>query len=212
MYSAVSRKREKQKTRAERSEEIKQALLRAAIKVVGEDGYAAASIAKIAAEAGVAHGTFYNYYAAREDIFQEILPALGDLLLARIAGDTSHISDPAERETARISSYFDFLVEHPGFYRILNEAETFCPEVHQAHFQRLADGYVRTLRRSLQAGHLSGFTESELEALAYMLMGARDYLTFRYGGLDKESGDLAAAMSAYSKLLGHGLFALHRKS
>jgi len=56
-------------TRAERSEQTLNALLDAAGEVVGELGYQDASVARITSQAGVAQGTFYNYFNSRQDLF-----------------------------------------------------------------------------------------------------------------------------------------------
>ncbi|MGE3594128.1 MAG: TetR/AcrR family transcriptional regulator [Dehalococcoidia bacterium] len=51
--------------------------MQAAADVVGEEGYTAASIAKITARAGVAHGTFYSYFDDRQQLFDVLLPFVG---------------------------------------------------------------------------------------------------------------------------------------
>ena len=49
--------------------------------VVGEQGYAGASIALITQRAGLAQGTFYLYFDSREDLFDQLLPEVGQELL-----------------------------------------------------------------------------------------------------------------------------------
>ena len=49
-------------SREEKARETYRLLLEAAAQVVGTDGYADASISKITQLAGVAQGTFYNYF------------------------------------------------------------------------------------------------------------------------------------------------------
>jgi len=59
-------------------------LLNAGCTVVAAEGYAAASIAKIADLAGVAHGTFYNYFDDCQTLFDELLPYEGLRMRERI--------------------------------------------------------------------------------------------------------------------------------
>src|SRR4051812_26598723 len=66
--------------RAEKAIENRNALLRAAAKVVGEGGYQQASIARITREAGLAHGTFYLYFDNRQDMLDAVLPFVGEEL------------------------------------------------------------------------------------------------------------------------------------
>ncbi len=206
--STPSRARRTRKTRAETSESIRQALFLAAAVVVGKHGYANASISKITEAAEVAHGTFYNYFESRQDLFEQLLPALGEMLLTHVTGRVaSHRSAP-DREEARLHAWFDFLEEHPEFYRILNEGEVFVPEVFRQHVERFGSGYLRSLRRARERGELNDFSDEELEPVAYILLAARAYLTIRYGRADGKAVPVPdTVFSAYMKLLRHGLFA-----
>ena len=195
-------------TRAEKSEASRRAIFLAAARVVGEFGYADASISRITELASVAHGTFYNYFDSRQDLFEQLLPELGRLLLEHVTSEVSTAADPVEREDKRLSAWFSFLSRHPEFYRILNEAEVFVPDVFQAHVARLGDGYVRALRRAKMAGQLGHFDDDELEPIAYILLAARSYLTLRYSDGDDRGRVPHTVTSAYRKLLAHGLFGM----
>jgi len=50
----------------------KSALLEAAIKMFQKSGFQMTRVSDIVAEAGVAQGTFYNYFRSKEEIFREI--------------------------------------------------------------------------------------------------------------------------------------------
>src|SRR5690606_18903486 len=80
-------------TRAERSDEIKRRLFEAAVKVVGRYGYAEASVARITQQAGVAHGTFYNYFENRQDLLDQLLPTLGHRMRAYIRDRQAEADD-----------------------------------------------------------------------------------------------------------------------
>ena len=54
--------------RVERNAWTKQKIFDAATKVVGEYGYAEASVARITEQAGVAQGTFYNHFENRQEL------------------------------------------------------------------------------------------------------------------------------------------------
>ncbi|MFX5801275.1 helix-turn-helix domain-containing protein, partial [Acinetobacter baumannii] len=49
-------------TRIEKSQRTRQAICDAAAEIIGEFGYAEASIARIMERAGLGHGTFYAYF------------------------------------------------------------------------------------------------------------------------------------------------------
>ena len=67
----------------------------------------------------------------------------------------------------------------------------------------MAGPFQRILSKARDRGELAEFSDAELEVVVHMLMGARSYLSQRYGAA--HSGD-AAVFSAYAKLLTRGLF------
>jgi AcrR family transcriptional regulator len=195
-------------TRSERNAEVYQRLFDAATHVVGEVGYAEASVAEITKRAGVAQGTFYNHFQSRQELLDQLLPTVGRDLLRFIEERAEKLPTEPEREEARFRAFFDFLRKVPEFLRILNEAESFAPKGYQAHFQIAVTGYVRALRRARAAGEIRDFTDPELEALAYTLMGAREYLSQHYVYSKRRVLHIPeVVISAYVKLLAKGLFA-----
>jgi len=194
------------RTRPNREEKAQQTyrnLMHAAVAIVGESGYAATTIAKVAEAAGVAHGTFYNYFADREALFDVLLPFVGLQMTDRITADLTGVGQGLDREVARFRSYCTYLRENPGFYRVLYEAEVFAPKAHDEHIRRLSDGYVRSLKRAMAAGNLRTMSDDELDATVAILLGARAYVAMLY----KTSGDIPdSAVEAYANLIRKGLF------
>lgn len=195
--------------RIEKVEATRQSLFDAALKVVGENGYSGSSIAKIAARANVAQGTFYSYFASQQDVFDQLLPYLGNLLLNQIREKLKDCKDPYEREAIGFRAYFDFLSENPEFERILSEAAVFTPQGFRDHVRNIVNGYMRAFRHSRARGVLPHYSERELEAVTYMLLGARAYLSQRFmaGGNGRIGGRTLPewAFTAYMKFLRYGL-------
>lgn len=175
----------------------------AACKVVGEVGYAEASVARITELAGVAQGTFYNHFESRQALFDSLLPTLGKDMARFIQDRTETIRPEADREAARFAAFFDYLETNPGFLRILNEAEFAAPSAYRAHIENMAGPFKRILINSRRKGELNDFDDTEIEVLVHILMGARSYLSQRYGSQGEIPGTV---FSAYSKLLVKGLF------
>lgn len=195
-------------TREEKARTTHRLLLEAAADVVGSDGYAEASIAKITKLAGVAQGTFYNYFHSRQDILDKLLPYMGRQMLDHIAQSLPRDMTGPAREEARLRAFFDYLDLHPGFYRILYEAEVFAPKAHKEHFRVLVEGYRNGLNRAAARGEINGFDEDEFEAVIYVLLAARSYLAMRYAR--EEHGHAGPVpehvIKAYMKILTSGLF------
>lgn len=194
-------------TRAEKGVLAKESLFRAAAKVVGEFGYANALVARITAEAGMAQGTFYNYFDSRQDLFDQLLPALGSELLAFIGERTAAIGTALDRERAGFVAFFEFLKLRPEFYRILYEAEVFAPQAYQRHMALISSSYVRLLTRAFDRGELALATKAEIEPVAFSLMAARQYLCMQYVRRDGRIADLPQfVLEAYMTLVADGLF------
>lgn len=192
--------------RLEKSELLRDALLRAAVAVVGEVGYANASIALITARAGVAQGTFYNYFDSRQDILDALLPTLGEKMLAHIKDCARSGADFADIEDRGFRGFFSFLKQTPHFFRILNEAESFAPSGHKQHFENVAKKYLRMFLRLKRDGEFPAYAEEELEVIVFVLMAARSYLALRYIYGKEQNEDLPDwVASTYMKFVLYGL-------
>jgi AcrR family transcriptional regulator len=167
-------------TRPQQRERTRAALIEAAVHVIGDSGYAGASVTAITRRAGVAQGTFYNYFESREDLFDRLLPALSLTMFDRIRAAADGAPTETAREEASLRAYFEFVRQVPQFYRILYEAEIFAPAAHRSFVERVARSYARTLQRARARGEIAPFNRRELESIVYMLMGARHYLSMRH--------------------------------
>jgi AcrR family transcriptional regulator len=75
----------------------RQQLLDATLRVLARVGTGGLSIQEITAEAGLANGTFYNYFRTREELLEATVVPLIEQLVQKVAGDTQPIEDPALR-------------------------------------------------------------------------------------------------------------------
>ncbi|WP_416400810.1 TetR/AcrR family transcriptional regulator [Alicycliphilus denitrificans] len=174
--TAAKAVRPRRATREERAESLRNKILAAAAKVVGEYGYSDASIGRITDEAGIAQGTFYLYFESRQALFDVLLPHVGADMLVYIGGKVRGAKDFLDVEERGFRAFFEYLRLNPGFFRVLNEAEVAAPVAHAAHMKLMADRHVKSLRRSLDNGEIRNFGEKELETLAYIFQSARSYL------------------------------------
>jgi len=200
-------RRKGRSNRQDASEQKRRAIFDAAVKIVGRHGYAEASIARITAKAKVAQGTFYLYYKSRQDLLDQLLPSLGEEMLAFIRERVASVEGELEREEARLRAFFAYLDRRPEFYRILHEAETFAPKGHKRHHRMIAGGYIRELERDFARAGVPVRSAEDLEVVAYILMAARDYLSMRYAHWSARGEGLPDRVAeAYIKLITGGLF------
>jgi AcrR family transcriptional regulator len=202
---AGKRSRRLQLTRAERAELVKKRLFDAAVKVVGEIGYAEATVSRITRLAGVAQGTFYNHFPNRQDLLDQLLPTVGTEMLNFIRGRVDSASSEIEKESARFLGFFEFLMEVPEFMRILNEADLFAPKGYAKHIELISTNYFRALTKG-KVGE-SEFTPAELEVVVHIMMGARSYLSHHFSYTNgKVHMPPRHVFTAYEKLFKNGLF------
>lgn len=143
--------------------------MRAAEAVFGEYSFERASISEITRRAGVAQGTFYNYFPDKKAAFVELVHELNTRMRAAIRLAIAEVDDRLEMERVGFQTFFDFLGEHRSLYRIVREAEFVDPETHRWHYSTLARGYVRGLEEAQAQRQIT--SEISADTLAWILMG-----------------------------------------
>ena len=168
-------------TRAEKAEATRARLFEAAIEIVGEMGYAGASVALITARANVAQGTFYNYFESRQDLLDQLLPSISQRLHELIRQRVMEApDDPIERERARLSGFFEFLEKEPHLFKILSEGSVQAPRGFRAHLETQSASYRRALEYERRRGNLMIDDPQEIDVLMQMLISTREYLAGRF--------------------------------
>ncbi len=145
-------------------------LLEAAERVFAELGYHDASIVKITESAGVAQGTFYRYFAGKQEIFDVLIEDLNRRVRHAMAEASAGGRDRLEVERLGFEAFFRFTAEHPALYRIIRQAEFVSPRMLKLHYERLAEGYIAGLRAARDRGEID-VTDPEVTAWALMAVG-----------------------------------------
>jgi AcrR family transcriptional regulator len=195
-------------SRGDKQEQTRRALMEAAIAVVSEEGYAAATVQKMTRRADIANGTFYNYFKNQQDIFDQLLPFLGERLVAHVRAKIDPGLTGSARERARFIAYFDFCRRNPGFLRILNEAEVFAPAAYHRHVRSMYEGYLKSLQRSKARREISDYKDDDLGPMVFMLMGIRSYMTmlYQYKYIERSTYSVEALADIYERFVSSGLF------
>lgn len=189
----------KRLTREELAPLAREALFRAAGKVVGESGYKDASVARITEAAGVALGTFYLYFETRQSLFDELLPHARGEMLTLVRKRVAGVRDFLELEERGMAAFLEYLRINPSFVRILNEAEAVAPHAYRSHYDDVAERYRRQLLQAAAACQIRRLDEAEMDTVVYLMMGARISLYQRCLGLDRKQ--VAAAVSHYMTMV-----------
>jgi AcrR family transcriptional regulator len=111
------------KTRRTKASETEAALKAAAVKVFDERGYLSTKIVDITAAAGRSAGSFYNYFAGKEQLLEALLAdslSLGDEIAAEHPEDHD-LSDP-EQMRWHVAAFWRTFVENRAVMIALQQA------------------------------------------------------------------------------------------
>jgi AcrR family transcriptional regulator len=194
--------------RADKAENNRKALLRAAVQVIGERGYNEASVARITERANVAAGTFYRHFESRQAMFDELLPGLARGALDFIIPHVHGSADLLELEERGLRAMLEWEKTHSGLTRVRNEAETSAPAAFEKYLTELLSRYVRALKRGQSQGYLEGYSDAQLRVVACMLIGARHYLHYVLRSSGKRTKHV---VDAYLSFVSGGLRSKLRK-
>jgi AcrR family transcriptional regulator len=178
--------------------ETRRRLLDAAEEVFAELGFYDASIVKITEAAGVAQGTFYQYFASKQEIFEELVRDLNARVRHAMQESASQGRDRIEQERLGFRGYFQFTSEHPALYRIIRQAEFVSPETLQYHYEKITEGYVDGLRRAMESGEVAA---GDPEVVAWALMAAGEMLGMRWMLWNGTSEMPAAVLAELDRLI-----------
>lgn len=163
--------------RQERAKRTRAALVAAAQREFSERGYSAATARSIAERAGVATGSFYQYFTDKDALLRELgvghmrriaEQAVGvlDVTTPDAAGAGSVESEARERMRAVVRAVTDYHREDPGLHAVLTERRHADPELDRLTSEAEAQ-LVRSIAGLLERWEVSG----DVEATAFVLFG-----------------------------------------
>ena len=155
-------------------------LLEAGLAEFDERGYQAVRVDDVVKRAKTSHGTFYLYFANKDDLFKALLrDALHDMEI--IAGDFPVVTNndaglAALRKWVR--SFSETYAAHATVIRILSQADLVSEDVFGDGLQllfRLSEGIAQGMTAAYRANHRSAAEaepdpHAELTALACLMM------------------------------------------
>jgi AcrR family transcriptional regulator len=173
-----------------------QQMLDAALRVFSARGFHAASMDEIAERAGISKPMVYAYLGAKEELFVACLRREATRLIEAVTGAVSEAGDhpPDEQLWRGLRAFFGFVGAHRHgwmvLYRQARGREPFAGEVAEMR-ARMADAVTVLLGRALAAiGRRA--SDSDLEVMAYALVGASESLADWLADRPDEDPDRAA--------------------
>lgn len=186
---------------------MRQRIVESTARIIGDRGYAEASVARIVEDVGISQGTFYRYFKTRQDLFDVVLPTYAERMIEFIQKHVAEDSVGLEREMQRMQAFLDFVVDHPWFARVVDEANVQAPVANDAYFDRVVSGYVRTLNRAVERGEIVGYEPDDLEGIAIALLAARSYYAkVHLSSMGHIGESRAAVLKGYRAFIDRALF------
>jgi AcrR family transcriptional regulator len=187
--------------KTERGRRTLRALLDAAALEFGANGFHATGITDITRRAGVALGSFYTYFASKEDIFRALVTDLSAQVKTHVSPAVEAAPDALAREKAALGGYLDFVSQQQLIYRIIDEAEFVAPDAYQDHYRST----VARIAARLEAGAARGeLREGVGEVEAWAIAGMNVFLGLRYG-VWSDHEDMAEVLSRAHQMVADGL-------
>lgn len=187
--------------RTERGRRTRRAILDAAAQEFGARGFHATGITDITRRAGVALGSFYTYFAAKEDVFRALVQDMSDQLRSFVGPRLEGVEGAIGREAAALDAFLAFVERQQLIYRIIDEAEFVAADSHRAHYETTVD----RIRQRLEAGVASGELRDGVgEVEAWAIAGMNVFLGLRFG-VWRRPGDPGDTVSRANRLIAEGL-------
>jgi AcrR family transcriptional regulator len=141
-----------------KKQETRQRLLEIALRLFCEQGYDATPVEQITKTAGVAKGTFFNYFETKE----AILPALAEWRLRQLEKALAQ-GAPAS-PVARIKMALCLVAEDPLTDPLLVRP-LFAAMTRQQEHKRIGAGFVQLLAKQVRQAQAAGEIRADLDPL-----------------------------------------------
>lgn len=146
-------------------------LLDASRQVFAERGYHRASVSDIIAAAGVARGTFYNYFESKRAVFRAVLEDVMDAVAGAVQPIDVTAPIPAQVED-NLDRLVMALTEHGDVARVLFAEAAGIDEEGEAALRSFYRAATDRIRTALSLGQSLGVVrDGDTQMMARLLMG-----------------------------------------
>ena len=111
----------RERLREQQRATYREAILDAAERVFAARGFTGVRMSDVAAEAGMATGTLYNYFENKGEILGSLMLARGNDLLRELEATNEAERDPLARIERMVQATFDYVEKHRAGYKMLVE-------------------------------------------------------------------------------------------
>lgn len=148
----------------ERGLRTRASLIAAARTVFERNGYLDAKLSEITAAARCSSGTFYTYFASKEEIFAAVLEGAQEDMLHPGMPHVTTTDDPAAIIAASNRAYFGAYRRNARLMGLLEQVANIDPEFRELRRKR-ADAFIRRNARSIADLQRRGLADADLDPL-----------------------------------------------
>ena len=182
-------------------------ILDAAVRVFARDGFDTARVADVAAQAGVAHGLVYHYFASKQALLEAVFRQTWDGMLDAIRAVESS-GQPAREQLRQVAAIIlRTWRRDPDLIRVLVREVARSPQV-EAQAEAITEALAvleRIVARGQEAGELRAGLDAKLAA--WIVYGALEEVLTGWvlGRLPDSDEDVAQAERTVVEVLCRGL-------
>lgn len=188
--------------RGRRSREQMLAAARAAFE---RNGFLHTRIADICDEAGMAHGSFYTYFASKEEAFQAVLDSVELDLLALDPSPAD--ADPVDRIRAANRHFLETYRKNAGILRVIEQVVTFDADALETR-RRRDMAFAAALEKRTRQYQDAGLVDSRIEPrIASQALGGMvfNFASYLYGQGHDDEFDLELVIDQLTLLWANAL-------
>jgi AcrR family transcriptional regulator len=167
-----------------KGKKTRQKILETAEGIFGEKGYFETSIAEITLKAGVAQGTFYNYFPTKKAIFDELIKQLSSSFRHEIKVAMEKEETFEAKQRAGYIAFFEWLIQHRNLYSIIQQSVLVDLELYRWYYEKIAEGFVKSIHHAIDENECKQLNP---ETVAYCLMGIGQFIGMRWVFWEEET-------------------------
>ena len=194
------------KPKTKRGRETLNNILSAAAQEIYEKGYHNAAINDITRRAGVASGTFYVYFDSKDDLYKFLLLQCSHIIRKHLNQVTRDCRNRREMEEVGLREWLRFVQKNQYMYHIIWESLYVDKQLFVDYYTSFSRAYIKGIDAAKENGEIR--SEINSEVLAWVLMGASNFLGLNWGLFADRStdGDLKQVVDSFMSILGGGMF------
>jgi AcrR family transcriptional regulator len=160
--TAAARRERQDEHGTDRGRAARAHLVKAARIVFERDGYLAARVEDIVAEAQVARGSFYTYFPSKKEVFRELSADVAAEVQRAVRYKDAGIDDVFASLDESNRRFLSVYRANSAFLALIEQVSTVDPEIHDVRL-RTRQAHVRRVERSIRRWQLAGLADDTID-------------------------------------------------